>query len=76
MYERVCEFCGSVYETPVNNTKFCPACRKKAYERNRIKDKVACLNDTEAMRQACLNCTRPRCGGQCEELARIARGEA
>ena len=71
MYKKICRVCGAHFTSPANNTKYCQACRKKAYK----KDKVVLLNDTEAMRRACLQCERPRCSGECEELARVARGE-
>lgn len=76
MYEKICRECGTKFTAAVNNTKFCQACRKAVYKKNKQKHKVFLLNDSEAMRQACLNCRRPRCGGECEELARVARGEA
>ena len=74
-YEKVCRECGKEFAAAVNHQKFCEDCKAQAYKRGRNRGKVAITADTEEMRELCLRCNRPRCGGMCEELARLARGE-
>lgn len=75
-YEKKCIVCGESIVSTVNTAKYCTKCRKKAYSKLRGKHAVGTLNDSEAMRQACLTCRRPSCSGACEELAQIAREES
>ncbi len=71
-----CVVCGARFTIKANCAKYCERCKKEAYEKKKKQHQVTLLCDTEEMLQACLKCTRPRCGGECEELACVARGEA
>lgn len=73
----VCQLCGKSFSvTFQGKVKYCEDCRAEGYKRTSDKNRIALSADTDAMRQMCLKCTRPRCSGQCEELAMLARGEA
>lgn len=72
-FEKKCQACGEDFASTVNNAKFCKKCRKMAYTNGKRKHIVGTLNDSEAMRQMCLSCGKPRCSGTCEELAALAR---
>lgn len=75
--EVVCKICGSRFTTKASLAKYCcDECRKIGHERQRKMAHVLTLCDTKEMQRTCLNCTRPSCGGECEFLARVERGEA
>lgn len=77
----VCKECGKTVEVETLSTKYCPECRiavfkaqtRAASKRRRSSVRIAMSADTDEMRKLCLNCTRPRCGGECAELAEIAK---
>ena len=75
-YEKVCQECGKSFTALFGHQKFCESCKKQGYKRSKERAKITLSADTEEMREACLSCTKPRCGGQCERLARVARGKA
>lgn len=75
-YEKICWECGTRFATMSSCAKFCESCREIAYKKGRKRHSVALLNDTDAMVQACLTCSKLNCGGECERLAKVARGEA
>lgn len=72
-YWKKCQACGEEFASTVNNAKYCQKCRKKEYGKIKQRHKVTTLNDTEAMRQACLHCTRPSCNGACDTLIELSR---
>ena len=73
-YKKQCQICGKQFTTSGRCAKFCNDCKAVGYKMGKKKFTVKVSHDTEAMREACLSCTRPRCGGECERLAIIAKG--
>lgn len=75
--EFVCQVCGKTFKACATYKKYCDDCKKRAYNKRiqkyNQKCKVNTSDDTEEMRLACLNCTRPSCAGECEKLAALAR---
>lgn len=72
----VCQLCGKSYTvTCRGKVKYCDSCKEQGYKQTAERHRITLSADTDAMRQLCLKCTRPRCGGECEDLARLARGE-
>ena len=75
--EFVCQMCLRTFRMNACFAKFCPECKAEAYREqrrqshrvHRVKRKV----DTEEMMRMCLNCTREKCIGECEELATLSR---
>jgi hypothetical protein len=71
-YERNCLICGQGFASTSGSAKFCPQCRKKAYNRHKVRYDTRKSNDSEAMIQLCLNCTKQNCSGVCKKLAQLA----
>lgn len=77
----ICKECGKSVEAATLSTKYCPECRiavfkaqtRAASKRRRSSVRIAMSADTDEMMMMCLNCTRPRCGGECKELAALAK---
>ena len=77
----VCKRCGQKVEVETRSFKYCPECRiivdrelaRAARKRRYETTTVTMSADTDEMRNLCLNCTRPRCCGECAELANIAK---
>jgi hypothetical protein len=72
-YTKECTICGNEYIAPRRYSKYCDNCRKIGYKLSEKRRSVKMNNDTEEMRNACLTCPKPKCGGQCERLALIAK---
>lgn len=67
----ICQRCGKEFELRGTWGKHCDECRTIANRENvkkRNQKVLRASNDTEEMRNICLNCKRGRCHGQCEEL--------
>ena len=75
--EFICRVCGKTFRRKACFAKFCPECKEQAYrdsrERHYQEAKVHRKVDTEEMMQMCLNCTREKCVGECEQLATLSR---
>lgn len=75
--EFICQMCGKEFRMAACFAKFCPECKADAYRRNNRKyqsaTKIGRKVDTDEMMQMCLNCTRVKCHGECEELASLSR---
>ena len=73
-----CKECGKEFGAPSRRRKVCDECikeRGRIYRRKRNAEvTIRVSDDTDEMRSFCLNCTREKCIGECEELAKIARG--
>lgn len=82
--EMICLMCGKKCIVPSLRRKFCDDCQgkarresaRKARKRRNERITIRVSADTEEMRNLCLNCTKKGCSGECEELARIAKGVA
>jgi DNA-directed RNA polymerase subunit RPC12/RpoP len=73
----LCTVCGKEFEAQTRKAMYCPECKIiviKDRAKLANKDRVQVLDDTDDMRMMCLHCTKPRCRGECEELAKIAKG--
>lgn len=75
-YPKKCTLCGKDFVSAGRFAKYCAACKKIGYKMQDKKRAVSMQNDTEAMRQACLNCVKPNCTGSCRRLVLISKGEA
>ena len=72
----VCTVCGKEFEAQTLRARYCPECRVNVTrKRNRLAthQRVQVVDDTDDMRNLCLNCTKPRCRGECDELARLSK---
>ena len=72
-----CQMCGKEVVVHACNAKYCEECkviarREKAKQYNGH-TRVLVSDDTEEMLAFCLNCKRPKCTGQCEDLANIVK---
>ena len=82
MKTKNCKVCGKEFSTNTLKREYCADCKvivkkenmRRARENWNATAAIRMSADTEEMRNCCLNCTRPKCGGECEELAKIARG--
>lgn len=79
-----CGECGADVIALTKNSKYCSTCRhivmrrqqRESHKRKQEEKKLGIVKisaDTDEMRNMCLNCTRPRCGGECRELADFVR---
>lgn len=72
-----CQMCGKETVVHACNAKYCEECKVIA-RREKAKQytgntRVLVSDDTEEMLAFCLNCTRKKCTGECEELANIVK---
>ena len=73
----VCQMCGKEAIARANNAKYCEHCKKIA-SREKAKEytqktRVLISYDSEEMMKFCLDCKRPKCTGECEELANMVK---
>ena len=81
MKKIICQRCGVEFSANTLRRKLCDECRVISYKelrreaRKRRNESVTIRvsADTEEMRNCCLNCKKAKCGGECAELARIAK---
>lgn len=74
LYKMICLECGRE-ELRGARAKYCTECIKKARKSHKQAYQkhvfIAVSHDTDAMRSMCLSCTRPKCTGNCAELAQL-----